>query len=92
VAGHTDDKAIHTARFPSNWELSTERAVTVARFLISKGMKPESLGAVGYGEFDPLVANDSDEHRAQNRRIEIQLQPNLSELPSMEGVAGGPKP
>jgi chemotaxis protein MotB len=45
-------------------------------------MKPDSLGAVGYGEFDPVVANDSDDHRAQNRRIEIQLQPNLSELPS----------
>ncbi|HEX9579311.1 MAG TPA: OmpA family protein, partial [Myxococcales bacterium] len=87
VAGHTDDKPIHSARFPSNWELSTERAVVVTRFLISKGMKPESLGAVGYGEFDPVLPNDSDEHRAQNRRIEIQLQPNLSELPSMEGVA-----
>ena len=89
VAGHTDDQKIHTKRFPSNWELSTERAVTVTRFLIDKGMKPEQLGAVGYGEFDPVVANDTPEHRAQNRRIEIQLQPNLSELPSMEGVAGG---
>ena len=86
VAGHTDDKPIHTARFPSNWELSTERAVVVARFLISKGMKPETLGAVGYGEFDPVVANDSDEHRGQNRRIEIQLQPNLGELPSMDNL------
>ena len=86
VAGHTDDKPIHTARFSSNWELSTERAVVVTRFLISKGMKPESLGAVGYGEFDPVAPNDSDEHRAQNRRIEIQLQPNLSELPSMEAL------
>jgi chemotaxis protein MotB len=83
VAGHTDDKPIHSARFPSNWELSTERAVIVTRFLVSKGLKPDALGAVGYGEFDPLVANDGDEHRAQNRRIEIQLQPNLSELPSM---------
>jgi chemotaxis protein MotB len=83
VAGHTDDKPIHSARFPSNWELSTERAVVVTRFLVSKDLKPDALGAVGYGEFDPLVANDSDEHRAQNRRIEIQLQPNLSELPSM---------
>ena len=87
VAGHTDDKPIHSSRFPSNWELSTERAVTVTRFLISKGMKPESLGATGYGEFDPLVPNDSDDHRAQNRRIEIQLQPNLGELPSMDYLA-----
>jgi chemotaxis protein MotB len=88
VAGHTDDKPIRSARFPSNWELSTERAVVVTRFLVSKGMKPDSLGAVGYGEFDPVVANDSEDHRAQNRRIEIQLQPNLSELPSMADLAG----
>lgn len=84
VAGHTDDQPIHTRRFPSNWELSTERAVTVTRFLIEKGMKPDALGAVGYGEFDPVAPNDTDENRALNRRIEIQLQPNLSELPTME--------
>jgi chemotaxis protein MotB len=89
VAGNTDDKPIRTARFPSNWELSTERAVVVTRFLISKGMKAEQLGALGYGEFDPIVGNDTAEHRAQNRRIEIQLQPNLSELPSMENLAAG---
>lgn len=91
VAGHTDDKPIHTSRFPSNWELSTERAVVVTRFLVGKGLKPQSLGAVGYGEFDPLVENDSDEHRAQNRRIEIQLQPNLSELPPMGEAAAAVK-
>ncbi len=90
VAGHTDDRPIRSARFPSNWELSTERAVVVTRFLIGKGMKPESLGAVGYGEFDPLVPNDSEEHRAQNRRIEIQLQPNLAELPSMSELGAKP--
>jgi chemotaxis protein MotB len=84
VAGHTDDKPIHTNRFPSNWELSTARAVVVTRALVTAGMKPDTLGAVGYGEFDPIVANDTPDHRAQNRRIEIQLQPNLSELPSME--------
>jgi len=89
VAGNTDDKPIRTARFPSNWELSTERAVVVTRFLISKGMKPDQLGALGYGEFDPIAANDTGEHRAQNRRIEIQLQPNLSELPSMNDLAKG---
>ena len=86
VAGHTDDKPIRSARFPSNWELLTERAVDVVRTLISEGMKPEALGALGYGEFDPVVPNDSDEHRAQNRRIEIQLQANLSELPAISEV------
>lgn len=87
VAGHTDDQAIHTAKFPSNWELSTARAVDVTRFLVAKGMNPKMLGAVGYGEFDPVIANDSAENRAQNRRIEIQLQPNLSDLPSLDGLA-----
>jgi chemotaxis protein MotB len=86
VAGHTDDQPIHTRRFASNWELSTARAVTVTRALVEAGMKPDTLGAVGYGEFDPVVPNDSDEHRAQNRRIEIQLQPNLSELPNMDNL------
>jgi len=86
VAGHTDDKPIHTRRFASNWELSTARAVVVTRALVAAGMKPDTLGAVGYGEFDPIVPNDTPEHRAQNRRIEIQLQPNLSELPSLDDV------
>jgi chemotaxis protein MotB len=91
VAGHTDDKPIHTARFASNWELSTARAVVVTRALVAANMKPDSLGAVGYGEFDPIVPNDTPEHRAQNRRIEIQLQPNLSELPSMDELDDKPK-
>ena len=84
VAGHTDDDPIKTARFPSNWELSTARAVDVTRFLIEQGMDPKQLSAVGYGEFDPVMANDTEEHKAQNRRIEIALQPNISDLPPIE--------
>ncbi len=84
VAGDTDDVPIHTAHFPSNWELSTARAVEVTKFLIANGMRPQVLAAAGYGEFDPVVANDSPEHRAQNRRIEIVLQPNLADLPSLD--------
>ena len=86
VAGHTDDVPIHTAHFPSNWELSTARAVEVTRFLVANGMRPQVLAAAGYGEFDPVVGNDSTEHRAQNRRIEIVLQPNLADLPSLDDV------
>jgi len=86
VAGHTDDDPIKTARFPSNWELSTARAVDVTRFLIEQGMDPKQLSAVGYGEFDPVMANDTEEHKAQNRRIEIALQPNISDLPPMDDV------
>lgn len=86
VAGHTDTVPIHTSRFPSNWELSTARAVEVTKFLIANGMRSEVLAAAGYGEFDPVAANDTPEHRAQNRRIEIVLQPNLSELPSLDAA------
>ena len=89
VAGDTDNVPIHTEQFPSNWELSTQRAIEVVEFLISNGMKPDKLGATGYGEFDPVVPNDSAEHRALNRRIEIVLQANLAELPTLSGDGVG---
>jgi chemotaxis protein MotB len=84
VAGHTDDVPIRTSLFPSNWELSTRRAVEVVHFLVAQGMRPKVLAAAGYGEFDPSVPNDSADHRAQNRRIEIVLQPNLADLPPLD--------
>jgi chemotaxis protein MotB len=87
VAGHTDTNPIHTKEFPSNWELSTARAVKVTQFLIARGMRPGVLAAAGYGEFDPVAANDTPEHRAQNRRIEIVLLPNLADLPALEPVS-----
>jgi len=91
VAGHTDDVPIKTGLFPSNWELSTRRAVEVVHFLIAQGMRPKVLAAAGYGEFDPSVPNDSADHRAQNRRIEIVLQPNLADLPPLDdGAATAP--
>jgi chemotaxis protein MotB len=80
VAGHTDNVPIQTARFPSNWELSTARALEVVRLLIAQGVDPRSLSAAGYGEFDPVAGNDSADGKAKNRRIEITLQPNLDEL------------
>ena len=86
VAGHTDNVPIKTEQFPSNWELSTRRAVEVVHFLVTQGMNPKVLAAAGYGEFDPVAANDTNEHRAQNRRIEIVLQPNLSDLPPLDDV------
>ena len=93
VAGHTDDVPIKTGLFPSNWELSTRRAVEVVHFLIAQGMRPKVLAAAGYGEFDPSVPNDSPDHRAQNRRIEIVLQPNLADLPPLDdGAATAPGP
>jgi len=83
VAGDTDNVPIETSLFPSNWELSTARAVQVVRFLVAQGMRPELLSAAGYGEFDPIRPNDDPEGRARNRRIEITLQPNIDELVSV---------
>lgn len=82
VAGHTDDVKISTNKFPSNWELSTARAVRVTRLLQESGVNPAQLSAAGYGEFDPAVPNDSDENRGKNRRIEISVVPDLSGLVS----------
>jgi len=80
VVGHTDNRPIQTERFPSNWELSTSRAISVVKFLITEGVKAELLSAAGHSEHDPVATNDNDDGRAKNRRIEIVLQPNLSEL------------
>ncbi len=72
IEGHTDDLPIKTVQFPSNWELSTARAVNVLRYFIEGGgIFSQRLSAVGFGEFQPMVPNDSIEHRAQNRRVEI---------------------
>ncbi len=86
VAGHTDDVPISSARFPSNWELSTARAVSVVKFLQNEGMKPKNLSAAGYSEYMPAASNKSEGGRAQNRRIEIVLMPNLDELPDLSSL------
>lgn len=83
IAGDTDNVPINTPYFPSNWELSTRRAVEVVHFLTAQGMSPELLSAAGYGEFDPIAPNATHEGRAKNRRIEITLQPNIDELVSV---------
>ncbi|RMG63739.1 MAG: flagellar motor protein MotB [Calditrichaeota bacterium] len=73
IEGHTDDLPIHTNRFPSNWELSTARALSVLRYFVEQGISPDRLAAVGYGEYHPLVPNTSPENRAKNRRVEIYI-------------------
>jgi chemotaxis protein MotB len=88
VAGHTDNVPIKTHKFRSNWELSTQRAVEVTRLMVEGGMKPSQLGAAGYADFDPAASNDTPDGQKQNRRIEIVVEPNLSELPSLEGLGG----
>lgn len=89
TAGHTDNVPIKSHRFPSNWELSTARAVTVARFLAEHGVDPNRLSASGYAETQPVASNETAEGRAQNRRIEIVLMPNLDELPDLSGLEQG---
>ena len=81
IEGHTDNLPIHTGRFPSNWELSTARAVNVLRdFMEKEAIPPERLSAVGFGEFHPIFPNDTPEHRAKNRRVEIVLLRNNPDL------------
>ena len=74
IEGHTDNDPIRTERFPSNWELSTARAVNVLKYFIELGnVSPNRLSAVGYGEAKPLFPNDTTEHKSKNRRVEIVL-------------------
>lgn len=86
VMGHTDSKPIHSARFPSNWELSTQRAVEVVKLLVESGVKPEMISAAGNAEFDPLVDNETQENRTLNRRVEIVFLPKIDELPGFDKV------
>ena len=86
VEGHTDNVPIHTARFPSNWELSSARAIAVVRFMQAEGVDPTSLGAAGYAEFQPIASNETPDGRAQNRRIEISLALPPSAIPEAEGA------
>jgi chemotaxis protein MotB len=73
IDGHTDIKPITNVNFPSNWELSSARAISVVRYLIEHGIPANRLAAAGFGEFQPLDAGDSDEALAKNRRIELKL-------------------
>jgi chemotaxis protein MotB len=73
VQGHTDDRPISNTRYPSNWELSVDRATQVAKALIGLGVDPTHLSIKGFGEYHSLCPNDSDENRLKNRRVEIQL-------------------
>ena len=73
VDGHTDNTPINSAEFPSNWELSSSRAISVVRYLMSQGISPEHLVAAGFGEFQPIASGDSDQALAKNRRIELKI-------------------
>jgi chemotaxis protein MotB len=71
IEGHTDNLPIHSTKFPSNWELSTMRAVNILRYLQRNGISPVGLAAIGFAEYRPVAVNDTPEGRQKNRRIEI---------------------
>ncbi len=73
VDGHTDERPISTARFPSNWELASARAISVVKFLVQAGIPPENLVAAGFGEFQPIDDREDEIAHRRNRRIEFKL-------------------
>ena len=73
VDGHTDNVPISGGRFSDNWQLSTERAGAVVKYLITQGVPANRLAATGFGEYQPLEEGDSPDARARNRRIEFKL-------------------
>lgn len=87
IEGHTDNVPIKSSRFPSNWELSTARALSVVHLMVAEGVRPENVSAAGFGEFQPRADNETKEGQALNRRIEIIMLPDLdilsNELPKV---------
>ena len=71
VTGHTDDQPIRSARFPSNWHLSQERAEVVRTLLVDAGLHPETVRAEGRGDSEPVASNKDATGRASNRRVDV---------------------
>jgi len=80
VEGHTDDIPISTALYPSNWELSTARAISVVKYFMGKEVSPQRLSAAGYAENHPVTPNISAASREKNRRVEVNfISPEFAE-------------
>jgi flagellar motor protein MotB len=91
ISGFTDDKHLKgNGEFIDNWELSAQRSLTVTRALIEAGMPGDSLIAAGFGEHHPVAPNDSDEQRAQNRRVEISPVPRPESFRARAAKAQAP--
>jgi chemotaxis protein MotB len=84
VEGHTDNVPIATAQYPSNWELASARAINVLKSMVESGLPTGRVSAASFGDSRPSVGNDSVEGKAQNRRIEIIIVPDLSGLPGFD--------
>ena len=98
IEGYTDNQPIDTPQFPSNWELSSARAIGVVRFFVGQGIAPQRLSGVGYGQYHPVAPNNSPANRQLNRRVNIvilrtnvaqEIQPPVSGSKSLAVVAPG---
>ena len=80
IEGHTDNVPVYGEKYPSNWELSSERAINFMKILLeNEGLDPRKFSATGYGEYQPVATNDTAEGRAENRRVEVLISPNTVE-------------
>lgn len=87
IEGHTDNLPIHNNLFASNWELSTARATNVVRLMISQvGIKPDNLSATGYGEYRPIVPNNTEANRSRNRRVDIVVMRQVFDIAEPETI------
>ncbi|MBF0619258.1 MAG: OmpA family protein [Candidatus Omnitrophica bacterium] len=89
IEGHTDNEPIKYSGWKSNWELSSGRALSVVHYLIEKGLSPERLAAIAYGEFRPVASNDLKEGKQKNRRVEIVILPRVVKKVAEEAEANG---
>ncbi|MFC1646176.1 flagellar motor protein MotB [Candidatus Omnitrophota bacterium] len=87
VEGHTDNQPIKHSGWKSNWELSGARSLSVLTYLIKKGVSPERLSFIGYGEFHPVASNATAAGRQKNRRVEIVILPDLSKETQLDDVS-----
>ncbi len=89
VEGFTDNIPISTPLYPSNWELSASRAASIVRMLAMDGINPSRMASVGYGEFQPVADNATEEGRGRNRRVVLVVSRNLDVRRSVAGVGSG---
>ncbi|MDD5196121.1 MAG: OmpA family protein [Candidatus Omnitrophica bacterium] len=86
IEGYTDNVPIRHSGWKSNWELSTARSLSVLHFLVNeKGVSPERLSAIGFGEYRPVASNNTKEGRKLNRRVEIVIQPKVTKVKEDKG-------
>jgi chemotaxis protein MotB len=84
IEGHTDNVPIQTAQYPSNWELASARSIVVLKAMLAAGLTADRVSAASFADTHPVASNDTKEDRAKNRRIEIVVVPDLSQLPGFE--------